>query len=638
MPRSVKDLSNFSGETNENEHIIQRMAPNPQETRKHFMSPTISASLKTNVPRKNVLAERNENLENPENPESNFSKTHIQKPPILDAANPLSPCNSFSDGSLSKHGFPSPKMLDEAQDSDSRDQSSSKPYDPLTNYLSPRPKFLRYNPNRRREIFLRRVQEINESKDGLDSVRSSSVSLSHDVDHEDDDVEEDEETERKCLRLNEVLKCFLLLAVVVISAFCIVHMSSPEISSTSLETMWGFGDWYIKMQNHTDFAVSVKKFKLGSDFFVQIEGKELGFKEGSEIGFDEHFGGELDIDRAIDRIAKNNHEMGKESEAYLNSDPMGCNFEFVELQAQTEPEHTENQQVPLMSSLALDPGIFIDSGWVQEVDFDVANKPVESMNLGSILENEHIEKKEFIVVEEGTKNEDEVDEGFDKEEEQSEVDFDREDQECENERVESEGLESETKMGVMENLIKHLEKQSIGKTAIRISVLSAIVALVMLGVQRKHKKASAIAKPHSSKISVNEANQDHPNKYSPLKHVSEMSPQKSDRILPPTVKLLGEYEYVVGEARSTFSQMVEGEESMHDISEERRSLRKTPPVTSFTRMPHTELSITASPSYGNFSAKEEIAMKREGSIGEAKKAVITPVRRSNRIRSRAQSP
>ncbi|KAK6911995.1 hypothetical protein RJ641_024088 [Dillenia turbinata] len=238
------------------------------------------------------------------------------------------------------------------------------------------------------------------------------------------------------------------------------------------------------MQNQTDFAVSVKKFKPGSDFFVQIEGKELGFKEGIEFGFDEHFGGELDIDRANDRIVKNHPEIGKECEAYMNSDQMGSNFEFVELQTPTDSEHTENHQVPMMLSLALDPAIFIDSGWVQEVNFDVANKPIESMNFGSISENEPVEKKEFMVVEEGTKNEDLV-EVFDKEEEQSEADFDKEDQESKN-REEFEGLEPETKTGVMENLIKHLEKQSIG-----VPVLSAIVRLVMFGVQRKHKEASS---------------------------------------------------------------------------------------------------------------------------------------------------
>ncbi|KAK6911997.1 hypothetical protein RJ641_024090 [Dillenia turbinata] len=167
------------------------------------MSSTISASLKRNVPRKKILAERNENLENPENPESKFSKTLIDKPTILDPANPLSHVTVLSMVFCQRTVF--------------------------INQLSlARPKFIGYNPNRRKEIFLRRVQEINESKDGFDSVRSSLVSLSYDVEHEDDDVEEVEETQRKILKLNEVLKCFLLFAVVVFSAFCIVRMNSPE--------------------------------------------------------------------------------------------------------------------------------------------------------------------------------------------------------------------------------------------------------------------------------------------------------------------------------------------------------------------------------------------------------------------------
>ncbi|XP_042020049.1 uncharacterized protein LOC121767788 [Salvia splendens] len=48
--------------------------------------------------------------------------------------------------------------------------SSVKVYDPLTNYLSPRPRFLRFNPNRRREIFARLEKELNTS---LDSEEAS---------------------------------------------------------------------------------------------------------------------------------------------------------------------------------------------------------------------------------------------------------------------------------------------------------------------------------------------------------------------------------------------------------------------------------------------------------------------------------
>ncbi|KAL1538296.1 hypothetical protein AAHA92_27056 [Salvia divinorum] len=48
--------------------------------------------------------------------------------------------------------------------------SSVKVYDPLTNYLSPRPRYLRFNPNRRREILERLEKELNNS---LDSEEAS---------------------------------------------------------------------------------------------------------------------------------------------------------------------------------------------------------------------------------------------------------------------------------------------------------------------------------------------------------------------------------------------------------------------------------------------------------------------------------
>ncbi|KAI3767206.1 hypothetical protein L2E82_17294 [Cichorium intybus] len=44
-----------------------------------------------------------------------------------------------------------------------------KPYDPINNYLSPRPKFLQYNPDQRRKILV--LQENEESvEEGEDNV------------------------------------------------------------------------------------------------------------------------------------------------------------------------------------------------------------------------------------------------------------------------------------------------------------------------------------------------------------------------------------------------------------------------------------------------------------------------------------
>ncbi|KAF5788699.1 hypothetical protein HanXRQr2_Chr09g0362151 [Helianthus annuus] len=83
------------------------------------MSPTISAANKASIPKKKILGERNETLDAVE---QHFGSKPV-KCPVVDY-----------------------------DDDVERDFVGSKPYDPVKNYLSPRPKSLRYNPDRRRKI------------------------------------------------------------------------------------------------------------------------------------------------------------------------------------------------------------------------------------------------------------------------------------------------------------------------------------------------------------------------------------------------------------------------------------------------------------------------------------------------------
>ncbi|KAJ6711553.1 TRANSMEMBRANE PROTEIN [Salix purpurea] len=108
------------------------------------------------------------------------------------------------------------------------DHPSSRPYDPLTNYISPRPTFLRYKPHRLRDIFLRRENEAreesssccggslesNNDKDVEDELGTSSLAdgtQEDDVEKEgvDENEEEFEEVEEdRCWSLKGVLKYF----------------------------------------------------------------------------------------------------------------------------------------------------------------------------------------------------------------------------------------------------------------------------------------------------------------------------------------------------------------------------------------------------------------------------------------------
>ncbi|MFS7965449.1 hypothetical protein Hanom_Chr09g00762371 [Helianthus anomalus] len=98
---------------------LKRPRKKKQLPNRNFMSPTISAANKASVPKKKSLGERNETLDAVEQ--------HFGSKPMT--------CS----------------VVDSDDDAE-RDFVGSKPYDPVKNYVSPRTKFLRYSPDRRRKI------------------------------------------------------------------------------------------------------------------------------------------------------------------------------------------------------------------------------------------------------------------------------------------------------------------------------------------------------------------------------------------------------------------------------------------------------------------------------------------------------
>lgn len=153
---------------------------NSPSSTKHFMSPTISAASKAAPPRKKVLAERNGV---PDVNQILFAKPFNFSPKT---SSPKCSTNGGTDiKSYSSEPFNfDPKTSAKCSTnccnnvrlctSEPADDSSLKPYDPITNYLSPRPQFLRYNPNRRHKILVYSENEAGEIKYGLDAKRGLS--------------------------------------------------------------------------------------------------------------------------------------------------------------------------------------------------------------------------------------------------------------------------------------------------------------------------------------------------------------------------------------------------------------------------------------------------------------------------------
>ncbi|KAI3869561.1 hypothetical protein MKX03_012138 [Papaver bracteatum] len=231
--------------------------PKKPSTPKHFMSPTISAASKISTPKKKILMERNDFSFS----ETSSTTTHVSKTPNLDSKTP----NSSSQIQLPQKilDFSVPPNLQSSQItpiSSKLTDSEETPYDPKTNFLSPRPKFLRFNPNRRMEILKRREEELKQqaeqscsddlssSSQGDESGLSSTTTSEEESitkkgpsehaeseveieDEEEDEVDEEEEVEKNGFLWNlyQVLKFLLLVGFVGFSTSYISSMNAPNL-------------------------------------------------------------------------------------------------------------------------------------------------------------------------------------------------------------------------------------------------------------------------------------------------------------------------------------------------------------------------------------------------------------------------
>ncbi|XP_010267112.1 PREDICTED: uncharacterized protein LOC104604472 [Nelumbo nucifera] len=323
--------SNDGGEMDENDRSFHHMDSTPQIPNtlaaKDFKSPTIFPTSKVPLPRKKILVERSD----ASGPFS--SNSHAPQTPhaVADAI-------SADSGSETRRSYSSQvtnlsssvNETDEDEQKTSIPESSSQPYDPFTNSLSPRPKFLRYNPNRRLEIFLRRENQLAKAKDELGGNRCASLETQKPIEGEvlsddasasafssssgessmkqehgsspcttnlepkppedvenngredgDDDFEEVEEGDRHW-HFKEVLKSLLLFGVLILSTLYISSMNSPT-PPPYVRALQDLREGYQKIQSHL-IRASVENFRWGSSFIHQKQGNAaLDITEANDI-------------------------------------------------------------------------------------------------------------------------------------------------------------------------------------------------------------------------------------------------------------------------------------------------------------------------------------------------------------------
>ncbi|XP_039139503.1 uncharacterized protein LOC120276846 [Dioscorea cayenensis subsp. rotundata] len=203
---------------------------------KNFMAPTISASSKVVAasPRRRILGDRNEmvsvSVSDSPKSETRMMDLEIKK--------------SSEDVVVPK--FPISPVCD-----------SLPPYDPLTNYLSPRPQFLRYNPNRRVEkCYLKKDVAFFDEPEGdgisddsflsdcftdiTEEMQSSDLQKSSQEEEEEEEEEEEVQGETKpqivhiqTTRSTSRSKLVPFLLVLVMACLCIPLSDSPLVVSPS---------------------------------------------------------------------------------------------------------------------------------------------------------------------------------------------------------------------------------------------------------------------------------------------------------------------------------------------------------------------------------------------------------------------
>ncbi|KAG4124910.1 hypothetical protein ERO13_D10G066500v2 [Gossypium hirsutum] len=671
----IKSYASPNG-SDENDRSNQQMGLNLQTQKKQagktFMSPTICAASKVSFPRKKVLAERNESLG------SNSSNTHFSKSPCLDSK--PSPkiiskaCQKNSPNLDHKVASKDPSSHNTPLSYNSSDGTPSPgPYDPLNNYLSQRPQFLRYNPSRRKEIFLRLEMEGKEGDGGADTVSSDNSSLASSPSQEDEEIgdeydslleQEDEESDTECEEeaeeevawsLRGVLKYFLLSVVLLLSTSYISSTNSPVSAPAFESPILGF--------HNLSFGIG-EGFEVGYKF---LDGKQehLGLLSFTQAIADEVIEEEMTENASMGHIVNISLELEdrivEAEEMVEEENKKACEEELIMMEEASE-ELAENIELQEIEETGEQIEDVKEDGETHDVIVE------ELVETGKVfdemvrdIEQQGQQTAEVVVFLQGDHQASLLSEGTDSSEEIRVVPKETSDM------VQSQIMRFRNAVSVLEkwseslalnlqevNPLKGLN-QRMGtevflKVAFGVLTISAIVASFALGSNIR-RKGTAASKQSSlvDKQSTQPAVKEKPSLPLPVER-EEPKELAIPNTMPlitsavesgaPSVELLAEFEVGVIsrslKSSAISSRMNDEVSSSHSYSSEKDLGNKD------HQQGFSEMSAVNSTSSERSSAKKKHLGKELGSNDSAgakgegrNKEVTTPLRRSARIRNRA---
>ncbi|KAH0687651.1 hypothetical protein KY285_018209 [Solanum tuberosum] len=639
-----------SRESNENEQPL-----NQKPMTKNFMSPTISAASKASIPiRKKILAERNE-----------LSTTCESLPhKASNVGSKTSSLNSTShrSGKLPIASYSYASESENDQENNSVVDSSYKPYDPLTNDLGPRPKYLRYQPNRRRGTFLDPQKSdddqvsLQQTQDPLNLPEKHNLEPENDEDVVEDSVEdEEEEVEEDVDRewsLKGVFK-ILLLSVV-------FFLSGSNLSSMDSVVSSGSG---VVIRKNIFEAVFYEIYGSESEYVDQPEYFQSGFLELSQRETNDELKAVEIVEDTVELLEVGSAEM---EETTASQEGLSADIDIDQDNTEVEVTHSVvhgDEEEETMSTAADEVTI---SNEVDEEEVGGFDEQQLQENLEVLLDDISSSKFELAEVDNNVEQVEKtsqeqtgeveipeiVPEGT--EEIEAELEISNLDTEIESENAEVKenglsnaviiivGVSAASALLVASMAIIYVTRKpnaSIETPQAEILNNSAIASVEGELLEKKTEtsvKVSSLQEPlnYPSENRRNSHLESTPaigsitqasSLYGPTKEASK----EISHFSAPKIELLGEM--MVGEVSSSLrscvrkNNMIEAEGSNTNLSKG-------------VVLPPAQPSVveTDSPSYGSFTAEKKILKKKVEKDGEEIKKVVltTPVRRSSRIRDR----